>query len=94
MQRSTPARPSAAAKLPIVTTIAKTRVRTRSLARLGLLVGFFVSLQGAFGCAPKVAIEAPKEPIVINMNIKVEHEIRVSVDRDLEVLFEEEEEIF
>ncbi|MBW2723207.1 MAG: YnbE family lipoprotein, partial [Deltaproteobacteria bacterium] len=35
-----------------------------------------------------------KEPIVINMNIKIEHEIRVNVDQDLEALFEEEEELF
>ena len=48
----------------------------------------------ALGCAPKVQVEAPKEPIVINMNIKIEHEIRVKVDEDLEDLFAEESDIF
>jgi len=46
------------------------------------------------GCAPKVQVEAPKEPIVINLNVKIEHEIRVKVDKDLENLFEENQELF
>jgi hypothetical protein len=45
-------------------------------------------------CAPKVQLEAPKEPITINLNVKIEHEIRVKVDEDLEDLFDEEEDIF
>ena len=46
------------------------------------------------GCQPRVAVEAPKDPIVINMNIKIEHEIRVQVDRELEQLIASEEDIF
>lgn len=46
------------------------------------------------GCQPRVAVEAPKEPIVIHMNIKIEHEIRVQVDRELEQLFASEKDIF
>jgi hypothetical protein len=38
----------------------------------------------------KVQVDAPKEPIVINMNVKIEHEIRVKVDKDLDELFEDE----
>lgn len=45
-------------------------------------------------CTPKVAVEAPREPITINLNVKVEHEIHVKVDRELEDLFEEEGELF
>jgi hypothetical protein len=45
-------------------------------------------------CTPKVQVEAPKEPITINLNVKIEHEIRVKVDRDLENLFDEDEDIF
>jgi len=45
-------------------------------------------------CTPKVQLEAPKEPITINMNIKIEHEIRVKVDKDLDQLFSENDEIF
>ena len=45
-------------------------------------------------CTPKVQLEAPKEPITINMNIKIEHEIRVKVDKDLDQLFDKNDEIF
>jgi len=48
----------------------------------------------AAACTPRVAIEAPKEPIVINMNIKIEHEIRVKVDRDLDSLIADQKDIF
>jgi hypothetical protein len=41
-----------------------------------------------------VQIEAPREPITINLNVKIEHEIRVKVDKDLEQLFSEESDIF
>ncbi len=51
-----------------------------------------VLLLGA--CTPRVALEAPKEPITINMNIKIEHEIRVKVDKDLETVFAEKGDIF
>jgi hypothetical protein len=45
-------------------------------------------------CTPKVQLEAPKEPITINMNVKIEHEIRVKVDKDLEQAFDANDEIF
>jgi hypothetical protein len=46
------------------------------------------------GCNPTVKIEAPDKPIEINLNVKIEHEIRLQVDKDLEGLFEEESEVF
>ncbi len=46
------------------------------------------------GCNPTVKIEAPDKPIEINLNVKIEHEIRLQVDRDLEGLFDEESEVF
>jgi hypothetical protein len=53
-----------------------------------------VLLALAIGCTPKVEVAAPEEPIVINLNVKIEHEIRVKVDKDLENLFEENDELF
>ena len=58
----------------------------------GLCALCFLAL--AAGCTPRVVVEAPKEPIVINMNIKIEHEIRVKVDKDLDQLLAEEKELF
>jgi len=45
-------------------------------------------------CTPKIAVEAPKEPITINMNIKIDHEIRVKVDKDLDQLLEKDSDLF
>jgi len=48
----------------------------------------------AAGCAPRVVLEAPKDPIVINMNVKIEAEVRIKVDKDLDELFAEEKDVF
>ena len=45
-------------------------------------------------CQPKVQIEAPKQPITINLNVKIEHEVRIKVDRELDQLFEQEGDLF
>jgi type IV pilus biogenesis protein CpaD/CtpE len=29
------------------------------------------------GCTPRIEVAAPKEPITINMNVKIEHEIHI-----------------
>ncbi len=59
----------------------------RKTAGLAALVALLLI---APGCTPKVVVEAPKEPIVINMNVKIEHEIRIRVDKDLDAMFEDE----
>ena len=48
----------------------------------------------ASGCAPTVKVATPEEPITINLNVKIEHEIRVKVEKDLDDLFDEESELF
>lgn len=34
----------------------------------------------AVACTPKVAVEAPKEPITINLNIKLDADVRLRVE--------------
>lgn len=48
----------------------------------------------AVSCTPTVRVEAPQQPIEINLNVKIEHEILIRVEKDLEELFEEEADIF
>jgi hypothetical protein len=55
---------------------------------------YLVLLASVAGCTPTVQLAAPKEPIEINLNIKIEHEIRIQVDKELEGLFDEESDIF
>ncbi|WP_312773522.1 YnbE family lipoprotein [Atlantibacter hermannii] len=46
------------------------------------------------GCTPRIEVAAPKEPITINMNVKIEHEIHIKVDKDVEVLLKNRSDIF
>jgi len=45
-------------------------------------------------CAPTVKVEAPDKPITINLNVKIEHEIRVKVDKDLDELISTDSDLF
>ena len=45
-------------------------------------------------CQPRVALEAPKDPIVINLNVKIEQEVKVKVEKDVEDLFDDNDELF
>jgi hypothetical protein len=36
------------------------------------------------GCTPRVEVAAPEKPITINLNVKIDHEIRVKVDKELD----------
>lgn len=38
-------------------------------------------------CTPTVQVAAPKEPITVNLNVKIQHEIYVKVDREVDELF-------
>ncbi len=53
-----------------------------------------VAVALAAACAPTVKIEPPDKPIVINLNIKIEQEIRIKIENDVEALFEDEEGLF
>ncbi len=46
------------------------------------------------GCNPTVKVEAPDKPIEINLNVKIEHNIRLQVDQELEGLFEDDSDVF
>ena len=46
------------------------------------------------GCSPTIKVEAPDKPIEINLNIKIEQEVRIKVERDLEKVFAEDPDLF
>ena len=46
------------------------------------------------GCKPVVQVAVPDKPITINLNVKIEHEIRVKVEKELEGLFSKESGLF
>lgn len=47
----------------------------------------------ATGCTPTVKV-ATDEPITINLNVNIKHEILVKVDRELDDLFSDDSELF
>jgi hypothetical protein len=49
---------------------------------------------GSFGCSPTVQVAAPEKPITINLNVKIQHEILVKVDKELDSVLSEDSGLF
>ena len=45
-------------------------------------------------CTPTVKVSTPEQPITINLNVKIEHEVRLKIERELDELFSEDSELF
>lgn len=45
-----------------------------------LLVLTVVATAALFACEPTIKVEVPKEPITINLNIKIDAEVRVKLE--------------
>lgn len=45
-------------------------------------------------CSPTIKVEAPDKPIVINLNIKIEQEVRIRIDKDVDKAIESKPGIF
>lgn len=45
-------------------------------------------------CSPSVKLEAPDKPIEINMNVKIEHEIRLKMEKDVDDLITSQKGLF
>ena len=63
----------------------------RQLRQLGLLA---MVLTGLMACTPTVQLAVPNEPININLNVKIEHEIYIKVDKALDNILDESSGLF
>lgn len=45
-------------------------------------------------CSPTVKLEAPDKPIEINLNVKIDQEVRVRLDKDVEDLIADNPDLF
>jgi hypothetical protein len=45
-------------------------------------------------CTPTVKVEAPDKPIEINMNVNIEHRVKVEIERDVQKAIKNNKEIF
>ena len=59
---------------------------------IGLVIGAILVATGA--CTPRVEVMAPDKPITINLNVKIDHEIRVKVDKDLDNVLSDDSGLF
>ena len=46
------------------------------------------------GCTPRVEVAAPDKPITINLNVKIDHQIRVQVDKELDQVLSDKSGLF
>ena len=59
---------------------------------LGAII--FAVVMSQAGCTPRVEVVAPSEPITINLNVKIDHEVRVRVEKDLDKVISKESGLF
>lgn len=45
-------------------------------------------------CTPTVKVEAPDKPIEINLNVKIEQEVRIKIDREIDELIASNPDLF
>ena len=73
--------------------VSSSRIPAQS-AVASLLPAALVLCFGTAACNPTVKVEAPDKPIVINLNVKIEQEVRVKVDKDVESLVNDNPNLF
>ena len=59
-----------------------------------LLYYLVISLFFVAGCTPTVKVAPPEKPITINLNVKIQHEIRVKVEKDLDNVLSKDSGLF
>ena len=45
-------------------------------------------------CAPTVKLEAPDKPIEINLNVNIEHRVKVEIEKDVRQTIQQNKDIF
>ncbi|MBX7138625.1 MAG: YnbE family lipoprotein [Oligoflexia bacterium] len=64
------------------------------MRKILILPFFLFPLVSSTGCTPRVELAAPEKPITINMNLKIDHEVRVKVERDLDQVISKDSKLF
>ena len=62
--------------------------------RLSHPISFLALALLASACTPRVELAVPNEPININLNVKIEHEIYIKVDKQLDSIINEDSGLF
>ncbi len=65
----------------------KTMHITSNLKTMRNSGGLLLVLLYLAACTPTIQVAVPNEPITINLNVRIEHEIRVKVEEELDGIF-------
>jgi len=57
------------------------------MKKLHLLIALALLIIGISACTPTVQVVIPNEPITINLNVRIEHEIRIKIEEELDDIF-------
>jgi len=68
--------------------------RTRQALQNSVTILMFLATVVLLSCTPRVEVTVPEKPITINLNVKIDHEIRVKVEKDLENVFTDQSGLF
>ncbi|MFT6092716.1 MAG: hypothetical protein ACJA2Q_000605 [Pseudohongiellaceae bacterium] len=60
--------------------------------KIAIPLAFVALILGA--CSPTVQVAIPNEPITINLNVRIEHEIRIKVEQQLDDIFASDSNLF
>jgi len=66
-------------------------IRVGRVAGTMAAAGFGLALAA---CQPTVRVEAPDKPIVINLNVKIEQDVRIRLEKDVEQVLDGNPAIF
>jgi hypothetical protein len=59
---------------------------------LALLISGGIGAMG--GCTPRVEVVPSEKPITINLNVKIDHEIRIKIEKELQEALSEKNGLF
>jgi len=62
-------------------------------SRRSIIMGALLALTVS-ACTPTVRVAVPDEPITINLNVRIEHDIRVRVEKELDDIFSDDSGLF
>ena len=62
--------------------------------RSSLAAGAVALAATAVACTPTVKLQAPDKPIVINLNVKIDQNVKIQIDKDLEDLLAKNPDLF
>ena len=59
-----------------------------------IIPAFAIVFLALAACQPTVKVQAPDKPIVINLNVNIQQEVRIKIEREVEDLIKQNPDIF